>query len=355
MSVTKAKATPMLLNKIPSSLLITELKSLVDEERKLTVRILHYLKEIEARKLHLEAGFSSLFEYCVKELGYSEGSAHRRLSAMRLIRDLPETEKAIEEGRLSLTAAAQAQTYFREVAKTRGPILRQEKIAIIAQLEGCSTRECERALIALDPNPILPAEKTKPLSEEHTLIQFVADRALLAKLERLKGLLAHQNFSGDYAKLFNRLADLGLEKLGYGVSARRDSQKGKPGSPEAEKPGKAPITLNKPSNPNENEKDSQSADVKAGAQTNSGSNAQTPGPSRYLPAAVKREVWKRDGGRCVYVDPKAGRRCSSRHGLQFDHIHPHARGGEGSAQNLQLLCGAHNRYRAEKMGLRRRL
>jgi 5-methylcytosine-specific restriction endonuclease McrA len=279
---------------------------------------------------------------------------------MRLIRDLPETEKAIQDGRLSLTAAAQAQTYFREVSKTRGPILRQEKIAILAQLEGRSTRECERTLIALDPNPILPAEKTKPLSEEHTLIQFVADRDLLNKLEKLKGLLAHQNFAGDYAKLFNRLADLGLEKLGHETSARATSRKGATGRAETRN------TKGVPSNPESKKKNLQSADGRSAGQvksenttqtrpeTKSHSKTQPATPSRYIPAAVKREVWKRDGGRCIYVDPKTSRRCSSRHGLQFDHIHPHAHGGEGSAQNLQLLCGAHNRYRAEKMGFRRR-
>ena len=44
--------------------------------------------------------------------------------------------------------------------------------------------------------------------------------------------------------------------------------------------------------------------------------------SRYIPAPVRREVWRRDGGRCSYVDPHSGRRCGSRFLLELDHIVP---------------------------------
>lgn len=65
--------------------IVTQLKNLVAEERKLTAKILEYLREVERRNIFLEMGYPSLFEFCTKELGYAEGSAHRRISAMRLI------------------------------------------------------------------------------------------------------------------------------------------------------------------------------------------------------------------------------------------------------------------------------
>ena len=43
-------------------------------------------------------------------------------------------------------------------------------------------------------------------------------------------------------------------------------------------------------------------------------------PRRHIPAAVRRHVWQRDGGRCCYRDPLTGRRCTSSHLLQIDHL-----------------------------------
>ena len=66
---------------------------------------------------------------------------------------------------------------------------------------------------------------------------------------------------------------------------------------------------------------------------------------RAIPAAVKREVWRRDRGRCRYVDRTSGRRCGSQHLLQIDHVVPYACGGAAEPNNLRLLCAAHHRYR----------
>ena len=68
-------------------------------------------------------------------------------------------------------------------------------------------------------------------------------------------------------------------------------------------------------------------------------------PRRPIPAAVRRHVWQRDGGRCGYRDPLTGRRCSSSHLLQIDHLLPVAQGGGAEPDNLQLACFAHHRMR----------
>ena len=66
---------------------------------------------------------------------------------------------------------------------------------------------------------------------------------------------------------------------------------------------------------------------------------------RAIPAAVKRQVWQRDGGRCSYLDRRTGRRCNSRHLIEIDHILPYALGGGADPGNLRLVCHAHHRHR----------
>ena len=68
-------------------------------------------------------------------------------------------------------------------------------------------------------------------------------------------------------------------------------------------------------------------------------------PRRHIPAAVRRHVWHRDGGRCCYRDPLSGRRCTSSHLLQIDHLLPIAQGGGPDPDNLKLACFAHHRMR----------
>ena len=49
-----------------------------------------------------------------------------------------------------------------------------------------------------------------------------------------------------------------------------------------------------------------------------------------LPKSAQREVWQRDGGKCV--------ECGTKEKLCYDHIIPFSKGGSNSVRNLQLLC-----------------
>jgi len=54
------------------------------------------------------------------------------------------------------------------------------------------------------------------------------------------------------------------------------------------------------------------------------------GDQEYIPEAVRVFVWRRDGGKCA--------KCNSRDGLEFRYVVPANRGGNGTADNLRLLC-----------------
>jgi hypothetical protein len=68
--------------------------------------------------------------------------------------------------------------------------------------------------------------------------------------------------------------------------------------------------------------------------------------SRHIPAAVRRAVYARDGGRCTFRDSN-GRRCAKRHDLEFHHKKAFGRGGDHSPSNVTLLCRTHNTLMAE--------
>ncbi len=59
--------------------------------------------------------------------------------------------------------------------------------------------------------------------------------------------------------------------------------------------------------------------------------------SRYLPAAVRRFVSRRDGNQCRFVS-ETGRRCPERRGLEFHHEEPFGRGGGHDPDKISLMC-----------------
>jgi hypothetical protein len=281
----------MKLGDFSNEVLLEKTQSLAQKERALTLEVLSHLLEIERRSLYAEIGYSSLFEYAVKELKYSESAAQRRISSMRLIRDLPEVESKIESGKPSLSSLSQAQVFFRQEK-----IEAEAKLEILTSLEGKSTRDVEKELVSRSSEPAkLIPEKLRAVSETHTELRLLLDDALLKDLEELKCLLA------------KRLATSNMkETLAYAV--RRTLKELRPKEPKNLPPAPA---------------------VKK---------------SRYVPRDIQRQVWKRDGAQCTYCHQ--GKRCGSRYGLEMDHIKPFSMGGTSTLENLRLRCRAHNQLAA---------
>ena len=67
--------------------------------------------------------------------------------------------------------------------------------------------------------------------------------------------------------------------------------------------------------------------------------------TRYIPRAVRREVWRRDGSQCGF-ESQSGRRCGSLAFLELDHLIPWSLGGSSQdPNNLAVRCRAHNQMR----------
>jgi hypothetical protein len=336
------------LKSISDSDLLSTTKRLASEERRIGIEVLHHLKEIDARKLFASLGFSSLFAYCITELGYSEGGAHRRISAMRLLRDVPEYEAKLERGEVTVATLSQVQSFLNQEKKQFGKDYSlEEKTELLAKVEGKSFHQTERVLATVSPQSARE-EKARPINEEETEIRFTASRELMTKMEKLRNLLGHKPETQTYAGLIEELVNLGIKKLDPLEKAEKNRQKEKVKAERkntakeislvkaaAEEPSLPPVEVAVPSN-----------DKMTNDQKNGENFRNVKVMSRYISAATKRSVWHRDGGRCTFVDSKTGRRCGSQHSLEYEHIQPFALGGRSNLENLKLLCPAHNRYAA---------
>lgn len=135
----------MNLKHLTDSTLLKDTKYLASKERELTVQILHHIKEIDRRKLYSDLKYSSLYEYCIKELCYSEGSAQRRISVARMLKDMPEIEAKIESGELSLMNLVLADKFMKQ-NDIKEP---KKKKEVLKQIENLSKKECDQKLFEM--------------------------------------------------------------------------------------------------------------------------------------------------------------------------------------------------------------
>jgi len=211
---------------------------LVKEERKLTGQVIEKLKEIAESNLHLKWGYSSLFDYCTKGLGYCESSAYRRIQAVKLVKVLPEIKDKLNSGSLNLTNLSMAQCLFSKIERTKtakienkttgvfGVSNKQQsakgftpavKKQILEKIENCSKKEAEIVLSELS----LAHGVTMDTKPKEKVLHFGGEAALhirvtkttLEKLDRLKNLRAHKNPRMNYADIIADMAEFMLKKV----------------------------------------------------------------------------------------------------------------------------------------------
>jgi hypothetical protein len=271
--------------------LLSEIKRLVAEERRITKELLKLLARAERERLYARRGYSSLFEFCVKELGYSEGAASRRVGAMRLMQAHAGLEQKLRSGDISVTVASRLESAFR-----KSSISDETKAQIVRAAEGLTVNELERKVAQILPEVKIPQKELRLCRSGIRLLSLELDESVIRMLDGLKEKYSHRKPGMTYGDLIEILA--------------RDALK--------------PVTHRNPA---------------------SGEAV------RYISPALKTKIRERDGGRCTYEDPLTRRRCDARYFLEFDHIIPVSRGGRATLSNLRLLCRIHNRLAAEDAGV----
>ena len=123
--------------------LLAVVKQLAADERRATAALIRSLIEIDARRLYLREGCSSLFTWCVQVLGLDEGAAYNRIEVARAARRFPELLARLDDGSLTLTAA-----------RLLAPHLTQDDChEVLAAAHGKTKRDVERLVASLVPKP----------------------------------------------------------------------------------------------------------------------------------------------------------------------------------------------------------
>ncbi len=323
------------LSQLAGPTVVQNALALVAHGNRNTAAVLAHFADIDARRLYRPEGYPSMFAWCVGAAKLSEDSAARHIRAARLARRFPLILRLVEDGRLTLAALGLLAPHL--VESNAGELL--------AAAAGRTNRQVEQLLAERFPQPDVPTvlcslaapalvmetrmgaevaarpvqgndkspaalrvtarnsfARTTPLGPGRHLLQVTLPDGPHEKLCYAQALLGHSIPSGDLVQVLDRLFDLGLaqlEKQKRGAGGRGRSSRGR--------------------NPD----------------------------SRYIPVAVRRIVWERDGGRCTFVSEK-GHRCEATRLIEFDHVEPFARGGAATPSGLRLRCRAHNQYDAEQ-------
>jgi hypothetical protein len=144
-------ALGLVLSRVPDAEVMARLTTLVQSGRRVTVEILVHLAEIDSRRLHLGAGYNSLFAYCVGAHGMSEDEACRRIEVARLGTRFNAIWSLIASGDLSLSVAALLKVHLTEANQKR----------LLAAVSGKSVRAAREELAALFPMPDVPSSMRK--------------------------------------------------------------------------------------------------------------------------------------------------------------------------------------------------
>jgi len=301
------------LKSLNQSQLDQRIKTLAQKERDPLHEVLLTIKEIDTRKTFLELGFGSLFDYLVQGVGYSEGSAQRRIDAARLLKEIPEIAEKIQSGQIKLNQISLVQKAAREVLKTQAvKVSAQDKIELLNKLDSKNHYESQKEVASFFDLPVIEQPKQKVQSDESIRVEFTLSKEAFEKLKLAQELLSHSVPTQDLAIFLEHICDKVIEQK----------------APSKNKQKTHPATITR--------KDS---DATVAADLAS---------SLSLPLPVKKKVLSIHTC-CQYKSPITGKICGNKWFAQVDHKQPRWAKGQHEVSNLQRLCSQHNqlKYRQE--------
>jgi len=312
------------LKNLSEAVLLEKTSRLASEERRISLDVILHLHEVGRRRAFAKLGYLSLYEYVVKELKFSEASAMRRIQAAQALDVMPELQKKLEKGSLSVTQVARVQSFVKRDEKVSGKKWSvNAKEELFEKAENSSRNELEKVLMEISPQAAVN-ESVKPVQEDLHEVKVFFTTAELNELNELRGLLGHQlKNPGSNSELLKKTVSLSLEAV---VKKKTGGEK----------------KMSEEKNVSEN-----SMRAVSPLRRNGESNLVI--QTRTVSVQKKRELFKRAGLQCEHLDPKTQIRCASKFKLEIDHRLPFALGGSNDQDHLRVLCKSHNLNRTRML------
>lgn len=301
--------------------LLQQTKAAVVTEKTATNVVISHLQEVYNRRLYLPQ-YSSIYDMLRGEYNYCEPSATLRMNAIRLINDVPEVKAKLEAGELSMTAAANIQSFLFAEKKQSRPYSQNAKLELIDSCAGKSVRDVQKEFVRRNPE-LEKRDVVRHTSEDRLRISYASSAALEKNLDRIKLIWSHVDPNMSREDLLMRMSEIVLEQVDPVRKADRAMARKAMAAANPVATGLATDKLH-------------AHEVEAKRSTK---------PSRYIKAEAAHNIRAKNSDQgCEFVDEKTGEICGSKFQLQRDHIQPYSVGGSSEADNLRVYCSAHNSW-----------
>lgn len=260
--------------------------------RKSESSLITRLQEVEKYKVFQSLGYTSLFQYCVKELKLSESHCYQLIGIARKSQAVPELKVAVETGEISLSNA-------RRIVSVITP---ENKNEWLDKAKNLPQRKLELELIRENPKEITK-ETIKPIANDRLELKVLITSDLESNLRKVQDLLSQKE--------------------------------------------KRPVTIEEAIQAIVQEYLKKKDPVQKAERANLRYVELCPGTvenskRRPIPAAIKHQVVLRDQNQCSFKMPD-GQRCDLKRWTHLHHIKPVSKGGLNEVNNLQTLCFYHHK------------
>ncbi|MCX6106547.1 MAG: hypothetical protein NTY08_12025, partial [Proteobacteria bacterium] len=263
------------------------------EEKSLTMRSLRVIGELELRRAAPSCGMS--VEKFARHIALTKDQYLKRSAAARTLRFIPEAKLLLEAGEISLS----------HLALISAKITRANRKVVLENIRGKSLREAKLFMSRVTPDGELLPE------EEICELKLILTKSQVAMLERAREVLAAGGSVPTDAEIFMKAVGDLLTKRDPMRKAERAAAK------HGHRDDDLECQNNNVENPVENN-DAAVAPPKDGPNI-AATRQQQNTAGRYIPAAVRHQVWLRDQGQCRHMHPD-GSRCQEKMMIELDRI-----------------------------------